>query len=195
MNRSEKKRILVMLTLGALLAVAVAVILPVKRKWDFYNKTINERQSAVKLYQQQIVNKDPLAREVERLNDIYDKTGFFMRAENGTNAGANLQKIVRGILDKNQVAIRSTQVTPASLVPANRAEIKANTVFSSINSFMTVLEAFNSNQPTLRVTTAIIRPQSSPQMVKQGKAYVRKNLENGQLHINMTIQTFYEGAE
>lgn len=185
MTNKEKRLLTVTGTVLIVAAVAVLILVPYMRKWQFYDKTIAERQTRIYTLKQQVANKPMLMQEIELMNALVEKSNLFIRTPDKASASGVLLSSVKKIVEEAEGKITSVSILNNAKQQgstANAVSIKINFVIDN-NGMIEVLKKISAAKPLLVVTHARIEP-----MLRRS-GYIR--IDSGNVRLILTVEGFF----
>lgn len=186
MTTDEKRLVTVTGTLVAVVAVAVLVLVPYVRKWQFYDKTIDQRQTRIHNLKRQVANKPALLREIELMDSLMDASNLFIRATDKTAASGTLLSAVKKIAEDAGGEIDSINILDKRKTASNTVAINLNLTINNIG-LVDVLKDLSASKPLLNVTKARIMPI----LTRQGN----QTSDSGKVRLVLTVEAFFAVGE
>lgn len=189
MTSKEKRLLTVTGTFLTIVVIGVLTLVPYVRKWQFYDKTIAERQTNIHSYKRQIANKPLLLEEIGLVDGLMTSSDLFIRAANKAAASSVLLAAVKTLVEKSggQITSINTLNLQKQNVTTNAVAVKVNFIAEN-NTMVKVLKQLAASKPLLNVTTARITPLLRRQR--------NQDIDTGKVRIDFVIEAFYiEGGQ
>lgn len=183
MTGKEKQLLTVTGTLLAVAAVAVLGLVPYVKKWQEYDKVIDQRASRIQTLKRQVANKPALQNEIALMSDMMASSKLFFPVATKQAAEAQLLATVKKMIEDAKGQIHSVNILNQRQGGAkNTAAVKIN--FTIVNNgLVDVLQKMAGSRPLLNVITARLTPLLKRQRNKQ--------TDTGKVRIDMVIEGFY----
>ncbi len=186
MTSKEKRLLTVVGTLVVLVSVAVLVLLPYVKKWQFYDKVIDQRAARIMTLKRQIANKPALEKEIRLMSEMINSSKLFFPVADKATAESQLLSTVKKMIENaggqiNSVNIVNQQRDSAS----NSASVKINFTIDN-NGLVEILQNLAGSKPLLNVTTAQLRPLM--------KRRTHKQEDTGKVRLDMVVEGFFSAG-
>lgn len=186
MTANEKRLVTVTGTLLAVVAVVVLVLVPYVRKWQFYDKTIDQRQTRIHNLKRQVANKPALLQEIELMDSLMDSSNLFIRAADKTAASGALLSAVKKIAEEAGGEIASINILDKRKTASNTVAINLNLTIDNAG-LVDVLKDLSASKPLLNVTKARIVPL----LKRKGN----RASDTGKVRLVLTVEAFFAVGE
>lgn len=183
MTNKEKQ----LLTVGGTLLIVVATVMllavPYVKKWQAYDKVIEQRASRIATLRRQIVNKPALQQEIQLMHDMMSSSKVFFPVATKAEAESLLLSTVKKIIEGAGGQIRSVNILNNRRGAAkNAAAVKINFTVDN-NGLVDILTNFAGSKPLLNISTTTLIPM----LKRQG----RKSVDSGTVRLDMVVEGFY----
>ncbi len=110
MTNKEKKLLTVVGTVVVLVSVAVLVLLPYVKKWQFYDKAIDQRTARILTLKRQIANKPALEKEIRLMGEMVNASKLFFPVADKAAAESQLLSTVKKMIENAGGQINSVNI-------------------------------------------------------------------------------------
>ncbi len=182
MTRKEKKQLTVILTVVVFIALIIILAVPYVRKLNEYNRIIEQRALRIQSLKRQITNKPLLTKEVTRVDELMNRSGLFIRAQNEQEATGKLLSTVKKIVEANGGEIKT--VNPQTRRKGDKNSVKVRvTLFADHEQLVGMLNEMATAKPMLDISGIRLTA-----LTRRGG---RKIIENNQINVVVEIRSFY----
>ncbi|PIE45855.1 MAG: hypothetical protein CSA45_01475 [Gammaproteobacteria bacterium] len=186
MTNKEKKLLTVVGTVVVLVSVLVLVLLPYVKKWQFYDKVIDQRATRILMLKRQIANKPALEKEIQRMGEMINSSKLFFPVADKAAAESQLLSTVKKMIESAGGQINSVNIVNQQRGSAsNSASVKINFTIDN-NGLVEILQNLSGSKPLLNVTTARLLP------LMQRRA--RQQEDTGKVRMDMVIEGFFSAG-
>lgn len=189
MTSKEKRLLTVTGTFLTIVVIGVLTLVPYVRKWQFYDKTIAERQTNIHNYKRQIANKPLLLEEIDLVDGLMVSSDLFIRAADKGKASSSLLSAVKNMVEQTGGQIHSINILHSSAQKQAANVVSVKILFIVDNAgLIHFLRKITENKPLLNIVSANIVPLLRSQR--------RQKVDTGKVRLDLVIEAFYiEGGK
>ncbi len=186
MTNKEKRLLTVVGTVVVLVSVAVLVLVPYVKKWQAYDKVIDQRAARIMMLKRQIANKPALEKEIRLMGEMINSSKLFFPVADKATAESQLLSTVKKMIENAGGQINSVNIVNQQRGNAsNSAAVKINFTIDN-NGLVRILQNLAGSKPLLNVTTAQLLPLVQRQ--------ARKQEDTGKVRLDMVIEGFFSAG-